>query len=363
MDAQQTSPESATPRPVRWFSWLILGALGVFFARIVNGSSPLAFFDFFELLVTLPLFALHLLVMAPLVIQRGSRVNLELLFLAGALFGLHEAYITKGLWAPPGNPEVWQVGGVAALETLGLVFFWYPLMAFSVPLYTLDGLTGGQQTLPLLLPVKWLVRLQPRWMLLAAGVLCGLLLGARAGNIGLALLSSLSSALVIFLLALAWQRLAKQETNNLFDLLPERKEWRVLALLLIADYIVLGFVLRREALPELSGHIIIWALSLLLIGLFWLAKRRAEGGAPGQKHRTGAPVSVPFVFSRWSWLWFTGGMVLVSAPASLLPDWAQNGVYLTLQVAASAAGVWLLVRTILNIIKPGEIKFCLKKPK
>ena len=53
------------------------------------------FFDPFSVLVTCPLYALHILVLGSIVL-RHPRPLFASLFFAGVIFGLYEAYITKG---------------------------------------------------------------------------------------------------------------------------------------------------------------------------------------------------------------------------------------------------------------------------
>jgi len=66
------------------------------------------------------------------------------------------------------------------------------------------------------------------------------------------------------------------ETYTLEELLPNRREFGFLVLLLAGIYLFTGFFLRPEAYPSIVGHLIIWALYALLTHLFWLALRRSK---------------------------------------------------------------------------------------
>ena len=90
----------APPFLVRLLFWLILGAFSVFFAEVTAGSSPFPWIDAWGLFVVLPLYGLHVLFLAWIVVPRARRISLPTLFVAGALFGMYEAYITKVLFDP-----------------------------------------------------------------------------------------------------------------------------------------------------------------------------------------------------------------------------------------------------------------------
>ncbi len=55
------------------------------------------------------------------------------MFLAGALFGMYEAYATGVLWAGWGDPPPILLSEVGVIETLVLVLFWHPVFAFIIP--------------------------------------------------------------------------------------------------------------------------------------------------------------------------------------------------------------------------------------
>src|SRR5689334_7015492 len=79
--------------------WILLGVLSVIFAEVVSYSSPSPFFDAWVMLFTYPLYTLQTLVLASLIFRK-HRVSWHILFLAGAIFGMYEAYVTKVLWNP-----------------------------------------------------------------------------------------------------------------------------------------------------------------------------------------------------------------------------------------------------------------------
>ena len=136
----------------RWLFWLILGAFSVFFAEVLATSDPYVFFHFFGLLGVFPHYTLHVLVLAPLVIRLDRKVRFGALFLAGTLFGLYEAYMTKVLWSPPWDPDAIRIGGVAVMTSAMLVLFWHPFFSFLLPLFVADHLLLDSDRLQFSLP-------------------------------------------------------------------------------------------------------------------------------------------------------------------------------------------------------------------
>ena len=90
----------------QWLFWIILAALSTFFAEVFSGSDMFPFFHPWGLLVVVPLYGLHIILLSSLVYRAGKPRFASLVF-AGMLFGLYEAYLTKVLWAPPwGYPVI-----------------------------------------------------------------------------------------------------------------------------------------------------------------------------------------------------------------------------------------------------------------
>jgi len=88
--------------------WVLWGAISVILTEVVSFSSPFPFFTLWGVLVVFPLYTLHVLVLSWLIF-RPKRLNLNILFLAGALLGMCEAYVTKVLWKPTwGDANLWR---------------------------------------------------------------------------------------------------------------------------------------------------------------------------------------------------------------------------------------------------------------
>ncbi|MFB0504573.1 MAG: hypothetical protein ACETWE_12125, partial [Candidatus Bathyarchaeia archaeon] len=56
-------------KPPRLFFWIILGTLSTFFAEVLSGSDLFPFFHWWGLLVTTPLYTLHILVLSYVVFR------------------------------------------------------------------------------------------------------------------------------------------------------------------------------------------------------------------------------------------------------------------------------------------------------
>ncbi|MGB4809269.1 MAG: hypothetical protein WBP39_07185, partial [Candidatus Phosphoribacter baldrii] len=113
---------------------------------IENGtsSSPWLFFDAWGLLFVLPLYGLHVLLLGRAVLAT-PRPTLPLLYVAGALLGLYEAYITKVLWSPTWGPTDGPVvGGLHVFQTAVLVLFAHPVLAFIAPLVIAEAHLVGR---------------------------------------------------------------------------------------------------------------------------------------------------------------------------------------------------------------------------
>ena len=115
--------------------------ISVVFVEVPAGSTMFPFFTVWGLLVVLPLYLLHSVFLAAVVFRFG-RPRFWTLYAAGVLYGMYEAYITKVLWTSfrPEGPFV-TLGGIAVFETILLVLYLHPLLAF-VDLLRRHGVTA-----------------------------------------------------------------------------------------------------------------------------------------------------------------------------------------------------------------------------
>lgn len=248
----------------RWLFWLLVAAASSFFAEVISGSEPYPFFKPLGWFVIIPLYGLHSLILAAIVFQRG-RSRLHVLFLAGILFGLYEAYITKVLWDP--YWEAWFFfAGIAPFETALLIVWWHPFLSFIIPLLLVELFATSSSAILAGLPPAWHERLsRPRNLYLLAAYFGFLQASSQPPGGGLA--SGVSGLLVLGILLALWRR-SGGEQHTLDDLLPRGRAFTVLAVLLGLLYLAAFFGLRPEALPGLGPQITIWLFyALTILGL------------------------------------------------------------------------------------------------
>ena len=331
-------------------AWAILGGLSVFFAEVSLGSYPFAFFDAWGLLVVCPLYSLHLLVLARIVFWRG-RPRFSALYFAGVLVGLYEAYMTKQLWNPDWNPHPVRLGGVAVLETAVLILWWHAFMAFLVPLLVGEMAIGDSRYVALALPRrvrKALFGRRRTAVLCAIAVASGLLHSSSHKTLPTAvhvLVSAAASAGVLFLLVWLWRRTTRGPGMSLPAVLPTRREFVLLGVCLALLYVVLGMVLRREAMPGLGPQATVWLLYLFFGACLYLALRRSGAVAAAAPDE---PARAP------SWrLWIVLAIIftasatvarLVLGPATMIFLYASVVVGLLIGVPTAALCIWDVFR-------------------
>lgn len=257
-------------KKLKIFFWIILGALSVFFAEVVSGSDLFPFFHLWGLLVVFPLYTLHILVLSYVVFNYGKPWFCTL-FIAGAIFGMYEAYITKVLWNPPWGAPLVSLAGIAVIEVVVLALFWHPFMAFIIPLFVGENMLTNSRKIAKGLPnrIKRLfnTRKKSYILLVLFAVLLGIFQSANSFSPLHSLLSAFSTTAVLVLLICLWRNKTKGKEYDIQALLPNKGEFLVLLTLLIVMYVVMGIFVRLEALPGFVPQLIIW---LMYAGLFIL---------------------------------------------------------------------------------------------
>jgi len=330
--------------------WAIVGGLSVFFAEVVIGSSAFAFSDAWGILVVCPLYSLHLLVLARIAFSRG-RPRFSALFFAGALFGLYEAYMTKQLWNPTWSDDPVRLGGVAVVETLVLVLWWHPLMAFIVPLLVGETALCSSRHVARALPRRLqraLFGKRRGAVMLALAVLFGLLFSSahtHRPTPGHVLVSAAVAVGVLSALVWLWRRATRGVRLALPDLLPTKREMVLLCICLGLQYVGLGILLRRDALPGLGPQASVWLLYAAFIAGLWLSLRRPRAASvlEGQEPP-----------DRFSWgLWFALAAVLtVTATASRLLLGPRTWLFLIANLVVGApAAIAILVLCIRDVLR------------
>lgn len=254
--------------------WIVLGMLSTFFAEVTSGSYIYPFFTFDGVLFVYTLYALHTLVLAHIIFEYG-KPRFYPLFLAGAIFGMYEAYITKVLWGAGWGETIITVGGIAVVETLVLVLFWHAFMSFVIPLIVGERLTNSSSVwngLP-----EWLKKM-PRnkaYLGLAAFTLILGITQSVNTSVEDCLLSGVLSSGAVALVMFLWTK-TKGKEYTMKELLPNKKEFSILLVLLLAYYAITAPLLRTEQLPDLGPQMIIWAIYAFLFVLLYLSLERSK---------------------------------------------------------------------------------------
>jgi len=79
------------PPKHQYLFWLVLAAFSTFFAEVFSGSDMFPFFNAWGILVVVPLYGLHIILLASQV-YRVEKPRFSSLVFAGMIFGLYEAY-------------------------------------------------------------------------------------------------------------------------------------------------------------------------------------------------------------------------------------------------------------------------------
>jgi hypothetical protein len=255
----------------RWCFWLLVALLSAFFAEVTSGNEPWVFFREITWRVTVPVYGLHTLVLAALIWWR-RRPNFACLFLAGALFGLYEAYMTKVLWTgwtPDDVEKVSKLGGVAVVETLVLVLFWHPWLAFIIPLAAAERLCCRSADVAAAFGRRTRSVLSRRGAPAAAGLVLGVFGGAHPNIASTwhALGSAAGSTLLVLAALSIWLFALRGDRYRIRQLLPKPWEWLLLAAGLAGMYWYLTVVFGPDRIPDWGPQATVWGMYVVLIGL------------------------------------------------------------------------------------------------
>lgn len=265
-------PENHSPGKHQYLFWLILAAFSTFFAEVFSGSDMFPFFSLWGLLIVVPLYGLHIILLASLV-YRADKPRFSSLIYAGMLFGLYEAYLTKVLWAPPwGDPVI--IAGIAPIETIVLVFWWHAWFSFIIPLLVAEKLLTGSNSLGHSLPGKIGTFLNSWKGLAAVMAFGGLFQSINSPDVGTSLLSGISTTAVLVGLVLLWKRITKDQTYSMAELLPNRKQFKWLLVPIGIMYLAMGILIRPDWYPGFIGHMMIWILYGIAIYLFIQSQKK-----------------------------------------------------------------------------------------
>jgi hypothetical protein len=290
--------------------------------------------------------------------------------------------MTKQLWNCEWSPHPAVIlGGVPVIETIVLILWWHPFMAFLVPLLVGETVLCRSRHVARALPERlrrMLFGRRATVVLVVLAVLAGLLASSASDkrpSVVHILLSIIPSGAVLFALVWLWRRTTRGMRMSLPDLLPTNRGFVVLCLCLGLQYVVLGIKLRPEALPGLGPQASIWLVYAVMIAGLWLALRRPRppsvfelrdppdrfswklldlGRAADLRQLRDPP-------DRFSWkLWLAlAGVIAVTAVVSRLALGSWTWVFLILSAAVGAPiGVATLVLCIRDLVRRRPAQVC-----
>lgn len=251
--------------------WLIAGMLSVVCVEVPAGSTMFPFFTIWGLLVVWPLYLLHSIFLAGVVFRFG-RPRFWLLYSAGMLYGMYEAYITKVVWTSfRAEGPFFRAGGIALFETIICALFLHPLLAFVVPLYLTEVFLTRSQEVFQGFPKRLRRSVQARPMRWAMGMMTmfGLMQFVNSPSVAASLLSGVGNGLVIGL-AVFWWRRSGGTSYSLRALLPAAKGLKIFGVVLLCWYLFWGFAIKPKSIPPVwPGQLTVWVIYFVMLAIFY----------------------------------------------------------------------------------------------
>ncbi|MGV8146693.1 MAG: hypothetical protein ACLKAK_08570 [Alkaliphilus sp.] len=253
------------------FFWIIFGAISTFFAEVVSGSFHFPFLiniDAWGVLFLIPFYTFHVLIMAYFVYNYGKPL-FHTLFIAGAIIGMYEAYATGILWTGWNEGPMITIFKLGVIETIILVLFWHPIMAFFVPVIVVETLLT--KTRESITDIK---RFTTKKYLIALAVLFAFFQAFNTTTILKSLLAGIANIPVLALMIYLWRKYYL-DRYRMVDLLPSKKQVSIIFILLMLQYAFLASMLSYKTL-SLTSHAFIWFLYCMLFCVFHKSLKKSK---------------------------------------------------------------------------------------
>jgi hypothetical protein len=332
----------------RLFFWLLLGLLSTFFAEYLSGSAPDFLLTAFGYIGIFPIYCLHTLILAALVIRPGRHLSLRSLYFVSLLFGMYEAYITKVLWEPFWDPEALRIANIAVFETILLVLFWHSIFSFIIPLFLSEYLLLDSNRLHSLLPEKWRSFTGKYRAAVLFGLISSILFATSANSIDEAIMFSLINCTVVSIALVIWRRLFRKKQFDITRMLPQKAEIAILFVLLTGVYLILGLNLNRHVQPGLIGHVAIILMYIVIIIMTTASIRKDQQTTDISDPQ--APIR-PAAIGMKHWFLFCAALFTGSVLVNLLPQGAQDLITVCLFLVYTGSGVFLFILSTHSLIK------------
>jgi len=264
---QQTQPIKWYHRVIFYWTWTWLS---FFFAETCSGSSVFPYNNLFSVFYTIPMYGIHSIFLGWIVIRgsaNGRFLSLSTLFIAGALLGLYEAYITKVLWNPTwAQAWTYRVEGVSVPQTVILILYWHNIWSFTIPFMLLEGTMTNSKVQPLFNALPKFCRFVANKKKIPFVVFLGFLMfyiSVNCSGIGSwqqVLGSSITVAIILASIAL-FRRLTRHMETNIVDFVPGKIGFIVTCVFLAGLYALAIPELSPANLPAvIPGQLSIWVL-------------------------------------------------------------------------------------------------------
>lgn len=249
---------------------LLLSLTSVFFAEVISGSMRYPLYDLWGWFIVIPLYGLHTIVLLYIITRYtdNKKVLFSTLFIAGVLFGLYEAYLTKVLWVGLNDDPVLLLN-ISLIDFLVLVFFWHPILSFIIPSLVFEGFMTNSNNLYQGLPDKFKSLISNKRNRIILFVIIGTFLAVNSPTPWIALLSGFSTAIPILIL---YHLLRKKEVHlkySLNDILPTKKGFIICVAILSLMYLLMGLFIYGDELT-LNRQISIWVLYIFFGTIFYI---------------------------------------------------------------------------------------------
>lgn len=312
--------------------WVALLAFGLPEVFAGSGANWIIRLDFY--LLGIPLYALHFLLLVQLAIKT-RRTSWPALYLFGVIFGLYESWITKVIWSGYPGSDGFASGGFGQWfgihETIGLVFFYHPVVSFLLPLAVLCHLFPAWARM---FPQPDWIFGKTRWALMRRigfVTLIGFVSGRNMPDIHVYLLTWVPFIVLIFLGYLVLRRHANGPIAS-----PVLSVWSIvfLTLWLSLIYAVTYFNLQIQYLPPVYIQWITLGFYPLLLGAI-LHTVKVTDSADQLPFQPSA--SMP---AKWLLILFAAGLISV-AMGPVTPFVMVSLFFLTMILIGAILFIWL----------------------
>lgn len=251
----------------------ILSYTSVYFAEVISGSFKYPLFDIWGYLGVIPIYGLHTILLLYIITRKTKEgiIPFRILYFAGILFGLYEAYLTKVLWTGL-SEDAFILGNIAILDFIVLVFFWHPIMSFIVPVLVFELLVVKEQSVYSGLPEKIKRLLLSKKSLFVLIFLVGMIQALNSGEIIVAVSSSLGAGIPLVLFYYLLYRKNYQKKYTWIEILPTKRESIICAVLLLLYYVGMGLVLKPEELT-VANQVTIFIYYVIFGFIFYFSIR------------------------------------------------------------------------------------------